>query len=100
MVSPETFHATKAMKNLSKRKAALALVSALFFCSAVRAQNLDAIGVTLLRTVTTNVDGAGIRVAQPEADESVNPIAFEVNPAHAGQPASLFAFFSAAGSTN
>ena len=35
---------------------------------AARAQNLDTIGVTLLQTVKTNVNGAGIRVAQPEGD--------------------------------
>ncbi len=56
-----------------------------------QAQNLDAIGVTLLRMVTTNVDGTGIRVAQPEALDSTNPPpAFEVNPANSSvqQPVS------------
>jgi hypothetical protein len=60
-----------------------------------RAEHLDAIGVTLLRTVTTNVDGTGIRVAQPEAGAPT----FEVNPASSlvQQPASLFTYISSSG---
>ena len=57
------------------------LLTGIFGVSA-RAQNLDQIGVTLLRTQTTNLDGSGIRVAQPEASAP----AFEVNPASVGQP--------------
>ena len=66
-----------------------------------RAQSLDIIGVNLLRLATTNLDGAGIRVAQPEANTDANtndPSAFEVNPAAVGQPAGLFTFASGAGS--
>jgi len=59
------------------------------------AQYLDQIGVTLLRATTTNLNGAGIRVAQAEAAAP----AFEVNPAAVNQPASLFTYFSADGST-
>jgi hypothetical protein len=70
------------------------LLTGIFGMSA-RAQNLDQIGVTLLRTQTTNLDGSGIRVAQPEASAP----AFEVNPAVVGQPASLFTYASAAGTT-
>ena len=68
------------------------------FCPAIHASALDTIGVTLLRTVTTNLNGAGVRVAQPEA---VAP-AFEVNPASVsvGQPAGLFTYASAAGTAN
>ena len=50
---------------------------------AARAQNLDTIGVTLLQTVTTNVNGAGIRVAQPEAGYGT-ATNWEVNPGAAG----------------
>ena len=70
---------------------------------AARAQSLDQIGVTLLRAMTTNVDGSGIRVAQPEANvdgDTNNPSAFEVNPASVNQPASRFTYISAAGTTN
>ena len=41
---------------------------------AAGAQDLDMVGVNLLRAVTTNVDGAGIRVAQVEAGSGTGPI--------------------------
>ncbi len=65
-------------------------------------QTLDQIGVTLLRTVTTNLDGSGIRVAQPEAGLDTNdpPMIWEVNPAATGQPANLFTYISANGSSS
>jgi len=87
------------MKNPPIQIAALFLIFAGFFCTTVRAQSLDQIGVTLLRAVTTNVDGAGIRGAQPEAgyDQVTN---WEVNPANSQvlQPAGLFTYISADGS--
>ena len=66
------------------------------------AQNLDAIGVTLLRMVTTNVDGTGIRVAQPEASGTNIPPDFEVNPANSSvqQPVGLFTYITNNGTTN
>ena len=66
---------------------------------AARAQHLDQIGVTLLRKVTTNLDGSGIRVAQPEASLSLDEPIWEVNPASIGQPVSLFTYASERGST-
>jgi hypothetical protein len=63
---------------------------------AARASNLDTIGVTLLRTVTTNINGAGIRVAQVEASSS--SLDFEVNPNVVGQPTNLFTYYSTNGS--
>ncbi len=65
-----------------------------------QAQNLDQIGVTLLRAMTTNVDGSGIGAAQPEANTDSNtndPSAFEVNPAAVNQPSNLFTYASALG---
>lgn len=56
---------------------------------AAHASNLDTIGVTLLRTVTTNVNGAGIRVGQAEAGAPY----WEVNPGAVGQPTNLFTYF-------
>jgi hypothetical protein len=56
---------------------------------AARASNLDTIGVTLLRTVTTNVNGAGIHVGQAEAGAPN----WEVNPGAVGQPTNLFTYF-------
>jgi hypothetical protein len=58
--------------------------------------------VTLLRAVVTNVDGSGIRVAQPEAGLDTNNPAttWEVNPANVGQPTSLFTYKSSTGSAS
>ncbi|MGH7952293.1 MAG: hypothetical protein ACREFE_10290, partial [Limisphaerales bacterium] len=80
------------MTNLLKRKAALVLILA-GFCAAVRASNLDTIGVTLLRMVTTNLNGAGIPVGQAEAQDSTNPPTWEVNPGAVGQLTNLFTYF-------
>jgi hypothetical protein len=64
----------------------------------VRADHLNAIGVTLLRTVTTNVDGTGIRVAQPEGGAP----SFEVNPTMSWvqQPVSRFTYITSGGTAN
>ncbi len=61
----------------------------------------DAIGVTTLRAMTTNLDGTGIRVAQPEDGlDAGDPQAWVVDPAEIGQSESLFTYTSSAGSTN
>ncbi|MGH7977530.1 MAG: S8 family serine peptidase [Limisphaerales bacterium] len=88
------------MKNPLRR--ILAFIFAVFFGVTVHAQNLDIIGVTLLRAVTTNLTGAGIRVAQPEAETSTNPPTWEVNPANSlvKQPVDLFTYTSDAGSSS
>ena len=67
----------------------------------VQASNLDTIGVTLLRTVTTNVNGTGIRVAQPEAYNGDNGStnSWEVNPANVAQPVGLFTYTSGLGTS-
>jgi hypothetical protein len=61
---------------------------------AARAQNLDTIGVTLLWTVTTNLNGMGVRVGQAEAGAPY----WEVNPGSSGvgQPTNLFTYFYSA----
>src|SRR5436190_18608594 len=65
----------------------------------VRADDLDTIGVRLLRQFDPTLQGAGVKVAQVEAEEnSMPPFAFEANPAKAGQPVSLFTWISALGS--
>jgi hypothetical protein len=67
----------------------------------VEASNLDTIGVVLLRTVTTNLDGAGVRVAQAEGEVDTNqPPTFEVNPNAVGQPVALFTYTSSLGSSS
>ncbi len=84
----------------------MALTMLIFVFQSTRtacAQNLDIIGVTLLQSVMTNLNGAGIRVAQPEANtdgNTNNPSAFEVSPGAVNLPAIRFAYISAAGTTN
>ncbi|MGA9779388.1 MAG: S8 family serine peptidase [Verrucomicrobiia bacterium] len=70
--------------------------------STAQAQQLNAIGVTLLRSVVTNADGTGIRVAQPEAQGTNIPPDFEVNPANSSvqQPVSLFLYINTNGTAN
>ena len=63
-----------------------------------RAQNLDQIGVTALRAVATNLDGSGVRVAQPEAYDP-GTTNFEVNPGAVGHPSGFLTYISANGST-
>ncbi|MGB8371254.1 MAG: S8 family serine peptidase [Limisphaerales bacterium] len=90
-------------ENLMKLRGAQFLLAFIFLGEmAARAQNLDTIGVTLLQAVTTNVNGAGIRVAQPEAAESGTTTNWEVNPGASGvgQPVSLFTYFSSSGTAN
>ena len=70
------------------------------FTPSARAQYLDQIGVTLLRAVTTNLNGSSIRVAQPEASLSATQPVWAVNPIAVGQPVGLFTYYSSAGSTN
>jgi hypothetical protein len=86
------------MKKTPKHKTILAFAVAFLFLAAAGAQMLDEIGVTLLRAETTNVNGAGIRVAQPEADYDLGTN-WEVNPDAAGQPGGLFTYISGSGST-
>src|SRR5581483_7755438 len=55
--------------------------------------NLDTIGVTLLRATTTNLNGAGVRVGQAEGDDAGTPPGvntWEVRPNSIGQPTNLF----------
>jgi len=60
--------------------------------------DLNSIGVTLLRTVTTNLNGSGIPIAQPEASLTTNlPPTFEADPAATGNPAGLISYLSTAG---
>ena len=64
-------------------------------CVPARAQLLDQIGVTLLRTAT-NLDGTGVRVGLPEAAVGTS---WQVNPAYATvrQPVERFIYYSSNG---
>ena len=88
------------MKTLCRAKYFLA--AAIFVATAVRATSQDSIGVTVLRAVTTNVDGSGIRVAQVEAPFNTSPpYSFEVTPgdSRVEQPVGLFTYISDLGSS-
>jgi hypothetical protein len=66
------------------------------------AQYLDLIGVTALRAATTNLNGAGIHVAQAEANNGDNGStnSWEVNPANVYQPVALFTYTSGLGASS
>ncbi len=87
---------------LLKRTFAATLAAACGWLANAQGQTavLDGIGVTLLRSETTNLNGADIRVAQVEAEMATNPPAFEVPPGAVGQPVSLFTYISSSGTAN
>jgi len=87
------------MKNPSKR--ILAFIFAGFFCVTVRAQDLNTLGVSLLRAMTTNLNGTGIHVGQPEAYNGDNGStnSWEVNPTNVIQPVALFTYISGLGTS-
>ncbi len=84
------------MMTIFRRKFLFAALLAAISGSA-SAQYLDVIGVSALRSITTNLNGAGIRVGQPEANNGTNN--FEVNPAAVNAPVSLFTYYSASGTS-
>jgi hypothetical protein len=57
-------------------------------------------GLTAFRAVTTNLDGSGIHVAQPEASLTTNLLTFEVNPAGVSQPALSYVYTTFTGTTD
>ena len=85
------------MNALRKVRGGLILL-ALGVCFRAQPQALNVIGVTLLDTQTTDLNGAGVRVAQVEADYE-NSGEFEVNPSAPQQPVGLFTYYSANGSS-
>lgn len=87
------------IKQRAEWKTLPALMLLVISVSALRASTLDGIGLTALRTVATNVDGTGIRVAQVEASLSTNSPIWEVNPADVGQPTGLFTYTSSNGTS-
>jgi len=80
-----------------KQQASLILIIAAVGGGVARAQDANMTGLNLLRVVTTNsVNGAGVRVAQPEAGYGT-ATNWEVGPATVGQPTNLFTYISASG---
>lgn len=81
-----------------KRVAFQIVVSCIFLASvAVCAQDGDIVGFRLLETFTTGLNGKGIRVGQPEAEDSSGLDAtnnWEVNPTAVDRRVSLFTWYS------
>lgn len=75
-----------------KRSEAWIVACILLFCATVHAQNPNTVGFTLLQTFTTNLNGAGVRVGQAEA-ENTSSNDWEVNPASVPDPAALFTWY-------
>ena len=90
--------AAKNEKLMKLRGAQFLLVFVFLGQMAAQAQYLDSIGVTLLWTVTTNVNGAGIRVAQAEANNGPTATNWEVNSSTFGQLTSSFTYYASNGS--
>lgn len=84
------------MKHMPKPYFFVVLVLALFCGAAARAQdvNTNVIGLTLLQELNMNLNGAGIRVGQPEAAEDTNGVIWEVNPTTVQEPNGLFTYYS------
>ncbi|MEI8289942.1 MAG: S8 family serine peptidase [Verrucomicrobiota bacterium] len=74
----------------------------ILICASSQAAGLDDIGVTLLRAMTTNLNGTDIRIAQVEGTSGAGHTDFEVNPStdRVQQPINLFTYYSRLGSTN
>ena len=78
-------------------RAGLGVLCVLICCTAgLYGLSIDPIGANLLSQVTTNLNGAGVQVAQAEAG-SPN---WQVNPAAVGQSPGLFTYFSSSGSSS
>jgi len=74
-----------------------------FYSPAFAQTYLDFIGVNLLRETTTNLNGSGVRVAQPEGYDPYTPPGtntWEVNPSSVQQPTNLFTYTSSSGVAN
>lgn len=69
---------------------------------AARAQSADPIGLASFYAATTNVNGSGITVAQPEAalDSPGSYLQWQVNPAAVGRATNLFTYTSSNGTAN
>ena len=76
---------------------------AILFASSlsVHATDLDTVGVTLLRQFDPSLRGDGVRVALVEGPlDNSSPPPFENDPATAGQPASLYTYYSSSGTAS
>jgi hypothetical protein len=82
--------------------AAVAAVALTPSAVALAQTNFDTIGLTQLLALDPTLTGAGVVVAQGEANDSsgTNTYTFEVNPVSVGQPASLFTYIDQNGNVS
>jgi len=88
------FYRKLTVKNLLRRNVISLFAGAFFFCAPVYGQDFGQAGITLLRDLNTNLNGAGIRVGQPEGPEDQAGMDWEVAPGSVGQPTNLFTYIS------
>jgi Subtilase family len=93
------FYGKSVMNPLLKRIVFIS-VCATFCCLARAQQNIstNAIGLTLLQDLNTNLNGSGVRVGQAEAIDANGD--WEVDPANVFQPVSLFTYYTNGGSSS
>ena len=84
------------MNSFLKKTILLTILAALFIQPVSGAEFLDAIGMTVLRATTTNLNGSSVRVGLVEAAFAGTPPFWEANPGVVGQPTNLFTFFYSA----
>ena len=81
-------------------KTVFAVFLAAIFTSVAAASSLDDVGVTALRAITTNLNGEGIAVGQPESSLTTDDLTWEVNPTSPDRAASIFTYTSLGGTAN
>ena len=85
------------MNNIRPYFIFLGLVLGIFSDSAwlpAQTLELNQTGVASFRAITTNLNGAGLRVGQMEGSSSLSPSDFEVNPAAVGWATNFFTYHS------
>ncbi|HTV39782.1 MAG TPA: S8 family serine peptidase [Candidatus Sulfotelmatobacter sp.] len=94
--------ATLMLMTRQLKRSGFCVVACILFlaCAPVHAQNPGIIGLPLLQALTTNLNGAGVRVGQAEAALDTNGIYWEVNPSAVPSPAELFTWYSNTVSSN
>jgi Subtilase family len=86
------------MKPFLRRLTSLIAAGVFLGQTAGQAQALDQIGLTILRALTTNLNGSGIRVAQVEAGYGTTTN-WQVNPSVVAHPLGFLTYLSSSGST-
>ena len=89
------------MNHLLKSRIRLLWLAGCLCLPAAPVSAADQIGLALLHTQAANINGAGVRVAQVEADLYGSAGEFEVNPSFAtvAQPVQLFTYYTQSGSS-